>query len=149
MCSGFFLSQDRRFLLNCWHQTTILVDIEHELVQLSNVGECRLLIKERPINQPQYNLSSTSQVAAIIVGGDYQSIQGGRNINVIHNDGDLKKVQETKGYYDPLQYPLLLPFGTHGWDINTRSNNGQKISCRKYYCYMLQVYSLTTLFLFN
>ncbi|KAI5423334.1 hypothetical protein KIW84_046346 [Lathyrus oleraceus] len=33
------------------------------------------------------------------------SMDYGRDINVIHCDGNLKKVQETKGYYDPLQYP--------------------------------------------
>ncbi|KAI5433705.1 hypothetical protein KIW84_020828 [Lathyrus oleraceus] len=47
------------------------------------------------------------------------SMEYGRDINVIRHDGNLKKVQETKGYYDPLQYPILFPFGTHGWDVNT------------------------------
>jgi hypothetical protein len=122
------------------HQYNPYVRKFKQLAQLPNVAECRLLIKERPINQPQYNLPSASQVAAIIVGGDDESIQSRRDINVIRHDGNLKKVQETKGYYDPLQYPLLLPFGTHGWDTNTRSNNGQNITCREYYCYMLQVH---------
>ncbi|GAU49645.1 hypothetical protein TSUD_407820 [Trifolium subterraneum] len=121
------------------HRCNPYVEKFKQLAQLPNVGECRLLLKEHPINRPQYNLSSASQVAAIIVGGDDESIQSGRDINVIRHDGRLKKVQETKGYYDPRQYPLLLPFGTHGWDINTRSNNGQKVTCRKYYCYMLQI----------
>ncbi|KAI5397540.1 hypothetical protein KIW84_063382 [Lathyrus oleraceus] len=63
----------------------------------------------------------------------------GRDINVIRYDGNLKKVQETKGYYDPLQYPVLFPFGTHGWDINTTNCNGRRVSCRAYYSYMLQI----------
>ncbi|KAI5390770.1 hypothetical protein KIW84_075891 [Lathyrus oleraceus] len=62
-----------------------------------------------------------------------------RDINVIRCDGNLKKVQETKRYYDPLQYPILFPFGTHGWDINTTNCNGQRVSCRAYYSYMLQI----------
>ncbi|KAI5438717.1 hypothetical protein KIW84_024444 [Lathyrus oleraceus] len=61
------------------------------------------------------------------------SMNYGRDINVIRCDGNLKKVQETKGYYDPLQYPVLFPFGTHGWDINTTNCNGRKVSCRAYY----------------
>ncbi|KAI5429384.1 hypothetical protein KIW84_034118 [Lathyrus oleraceus] len=67
------------------------------------------------------------------------SMEYGRDINVIRHDGNLKKVQDTKGYYDPLQYPILFPFGTHGWDINTTNRNGRRVSYRAYYSYMLQV----------
>ncbi|GAU43626.1 hypothetical protein TSUD_185190 [Trifolium subterraneum] len=73
------------------HRCNPYVENFKQLAQLPNVGECRLLLKERPINQPQYNLSSASQVAAIIVGGDDESIQRGRDINVIRHDGNLKK----------------------------------------------------------
>ncbi|KAI5433936.1 hypothetical protein KIW84_020970 [Lathyrus oleraceus] len=69
----------------------------------------------------------------------HDSMDYGRDINVIRYDGNLKKVQETKGYYDPLQYPVLFPFGTHGWDINTTNCNGRRVSCRAYYSYMLQI----------
>lgn len=47
------------------------------------------------------------------------------------------KIQETMGYYDPIQHPLLLHFGTYGWDLNTKNDNIQNISCREYYSYML------------
>ncbi|XP_050908432.1 uncharacterized protein LOC127122068 [Lathyrus oleraceus] len=62
-----------------------------------------------------------------------------RDINVISHGGNLKKVQETKGYYDPLQYPILFLFETHSWDINTINCIGRKESCRAYYSYMLQI----------
>ncbi|KAI5447791.1 hypothetical protein KIW84_015297 [Lathyrus oleraceus] len=67
------------------------------------------------------------------------SMDYGRDINVIRYDGNLKKVQEIKGYYDHLQYPVLFPFGTHGWDINTTNCNGRRVSYRTYYSYMLQI----------
>ena len=38
------------------HQYNPYVRKFKQLAQLPNVAECRLLIKERPINQPQYNL---------------------------------------------------------------------------------------------
>ena len=38
-----------------------------QLAQEPNIHICSLLIKERPTNQPQYNLPTTSQVAAVIV----------------------------------------------------------------------------------
>ncbi|KAF1898811.1 hypothetical protein Lal_00018930 [Lupinus albus] len=35
-----------------------------------------------------------------------------------------------QGYYDLLQYPILFPYGTYRWDINTTSHNGRCITCR-------------------
>ncbi|KAI5438213.1 hypothetical protein KIW84_024094 [Lathyrus oleraceus] len=67
------------------------------------------------------------------------SMDYGRDINIIRCDGNLKKVKETKGYYDHLQYPVLFPFGAHGWDVNTTNCNGRRVSCRAYYSYMLQI----------
>jgi hypothetical protein len=129
-----------RRLQNMLHQYNPFVHNLRQLALQPNVHECRLLIKERPSNQPQYNLPSVSQVAAVIVGGDDVTLERGRDINIFSNDGNLQKVQETMGYYDPLQYPLLFPFGTYGWDLQTRNSSGTKISCRAYYSYMLQVH---------
>ncbi|XP_050908754.1 uncharacterized protein LOC127122459 [Lathyrus oleraceus] len=110
-----------------------------QLSLLPNISECSLILKECPSNHHQYNLPIAEQVATIIVGCDADSMEYGRDINVIRHDGNLKKVQETKGYYDPLQYPILFPFGTHGWDVNTTNCNGRRVSCRAYYSYMLQI----------
>ncbi|KAL6205141.1 hypothetical protein ACLB2K_022405 [Fragaria x ananassa] len=51
----------------------------------------------------------------------------------------LLNVSDCAGYYDPLQYPLLLAYGTYGWDINSRSNNNREMTCRAYYAYVLQI----------
>ncbi|CAK8577983.1 unnamed protein product [Lathyrus sativus] len=110
-----------------------------QLSQSPNIGEYSFILKERPSNHHQYNLPTAEKVAEIIVGGDSDSMEYGRDINVICRDGNLKKVQETKGYYDPLQYPILFPFGTHGWDVNTTNCNGRRLSCRAYYSYVLQI----------
>ncbi|KAI5429927.1 hypothetical protein KIW84_034492 [Lathyrus oleraceus] len=120
------------------HQFNPFVIRFKQLSILPNISECSLILKERPSNHHQYNLPTAEQLAAIIVGCDADSMDYGRDINVIRCDGNLKKVQETKGYYDPLQYPVLFPFGTHGWDINTTNCNGRRVSCRAYYSYMLQ-----------
>ncbi|KAL0307648.1 UNVERIFIED_CONTAM: hypothetical protein Scaly_2976100 [Sesamum calycinum] len=47
-------------------------------------------------------------------------------------------VKEFSGYYDPLQYPLLLPYGTYGWDSDCRTIDGTRVTCCDYYAYMLQ-----------
>ncbi|XP_061993411.1 uncharacterized protein LOC133711277 [Rosa rugosa] len=36
-------------------------------------------------------------------------------------------------------YPLLLPYGIYGWDINSHDENGRPMSCCDYYAYMLQM----------
>ncbi|KAF7808406.1 ATP-dependent DNA helicase PIF1-like [Senna tora] len=49
-------------------------------------------------------------------------------------------VPNTVGYYDPLQYPLLLLCGKYVWDVNTQNDATPrtKVTCRDYYSYMLQ-----------
>ncbi|KAI5425913.1 hypothetical protein KIW84_031659 [Lathyrus oleraceus] len=122
------------------HQCNSFVIVFSQLALEPNIEECRLLIKEHPSNQPRYSLPSASQVATIVIGGgDEDTIERGRDINVINCDGKLTKVQETMGYYDPVQYPILLPFGTYGWDIETKTNVGTNVTCREYYSYVLQL----------
>ncbi|XLR40667.1 hypothetical protein S83_025327, partial [Arachis hypogaea] len=121
------------------HRYNPFLHVFRQLAQRSDVHECSLVIRERPANQPQYSLPTASQVAAIIVDDDVETIIRGRDIKVQTHAGSLRRIQEFVGYYDPLQYPLLFPFGTHGWDINTRSQSGGKVSCRTYNSYMLQI----------
>ncbi|XP_029151589.1 uncharacterized protein [Arachis hypogaea] len=121
------------------HRYNPFLHVFRQLAQRSDVHECSLVIRERPANQPQYSLPTASQVATIIVGDDVETMIRGRDIKVQTHAGSLRRIQEFVGYYDPLQYPLLFPFGTHGWDINTRSQSGGKVSCRTYNSYMLQI----------
>uniref|UniRef100_A0A803LJL4 ATP-dependent DNA helicase n=1 Tax=Chenopodium quinoa TaxID=63459 RepID=A0A803LJL4_CHEQI len=81
------------------------------LAQQENVQDFALRINEQPSDRPQYCLPTASQVAAMIVAG----------------------------YYDPLQYPLLFPYGSYGWSINSLDNNGITIPCRSFYAYIIQV----------
>ncbi|KAI5442923.1 hypothetical protein KIW84_011814 [Lathyrus oleraceus] len=80
------------------HQFNPFVIRFKQLSILPNISECSLILKEHPSNHHQYNLPTAEQVAAIIVGCDADSMDYGRDINVIRCDGNLKKVQETKGY---------------------------------------------------
>ncbi|KAI5402724.1 hypothetical protein KIW84_050356 [Lathyrus oleraceus] len=80
------------------HQFNPFVIRFKQLSILPNISECSLILKERPSNHHQYNLPTAEQVAPIIVGCDADSMDYGRDINVIRCDGNLNKVQETKGY---------------------------------------------------
>jgi hypothetical protein len=39
------------------------------------------------------------------------------------NENLLQTFQDYHRSYDPLQYPLIFPYGTDGWTLNLKSNN--------------------------
>jgi len=90
------------------HRCNPFVHVFRQLAQEPNIQICSLLIKKRHANQPQYNLPTTSQVAVVIVTADKTLMARGRDIKVAGHDENLINIQETVGYYDPLQYPLLF-----------------------------------------
>ncbi|KAL5729947.1 DNA helicase [Ranunculus cassubicifolius] len=96
---------------------------------MDNVNDIRLELKERRPDQHQYNLPTASQVAAILIG-----------VTIKTQGGHLLNVPDTAGFYDPLQYPLLHPYGQFGWDVQLHNKfTGSFLSCRAYYCYLLQI----------
>ncbi|XP_028125521.1 uncharacterized protein LOC114322422 [Camellia sinensis] len=82
-----------------------------QLAQRLDIHECRLQIKEQPRNRPQYNLPTAPEVAAVLVGGEEAGNLKPRDIIVQSTSGHLLNISDIVGYYDPLQYPLLLPYG--------------------------------------
>ncbi|XP_028053298.1 uncharacterized protein LOC114257721 [Camellia sinensis] len=81
-----------------------------QLAQRPDIHECRLQIKEQPRNRPQYNLPTAPEVAAVLVGGEEAGNLRPRDIIVQSTSGHLLNIPDITGYYDPLQYPLLLPY---------------------------------------
>ncbi|XP_072084498.1 uncharacterized protein [Arachis hypogaea] len=79
-----------------------IYDTEHELqnrmlenTQLhEDLQECSLVIRERPANQPQYSLPTASQVAAIIVGNDIETMVHGQDVKVQTHAGKLRWVRQ-------------------------------------------------------
>ncbi|KAK4409487.1 hypothetical protein Sango_0021700 [Sesamum angolense] len=115
------------------------VKIFRQLAQHADIHDCRLLIREKPGTNLQYTLPTSSQVAAILVGGKELMEGSDRDIIVQTVGGELINIKDYAGYYDPLQYPLLLPYGTYGWYSNYESVRGRRITCCDYYAYMLQI----------
>ncbi|KAI3960019.1 hypothetical protein MKW98_016743, partial [Papaver atlanticum] len=122
------------------------VHVIRPLTQREDIQRCRLVIKEQPATEKQYTLPTASQVAAIVVEGDGSGKPGEGDIVVRTTKGKLLFIQETTGYYDPLQYPLLLPYGSYGWDQNSMDDNDRRFTCLEYYSYMLQIRSSETSF---
>ncbi|XP_035539697.1 uncharacterized protein LOC118344048 [Juglans regia] len=82
------------------------------------------------LDQRVFNAPTSSQVAAIWVENEDADQLGGRDICVFGHSGGSHIVQYYFGCYDPLQYPLLFPFGDTGWHqgikrINRGSTSGR------------------------
>ncbi|KAG2713614.1 hypothetical protein I3760_04G185100 [Carya illinoinensis] len=76
----------------------------------------KICIKSDPdLDQRVYNAPTSSEVTAIWIEDDTLEQVTPRDIFVYNHVGGSHIVQYYFGCYDPLQYPLLFPFGDIGW----------------------------------
>ncbi|XP_042941189.1 uncharacterized protein LOC122275912 [Carya illinoinensis] len=89
--------------------------------------ECqKICIRSDPgLDQRVYNAPTSSKVAAIWVEDDTLEQITPRDIFVYNHVGGSHIVQYYYGCYDPLQYPLLFPFGDIGWHQGIQRINRQ------------------------
>ncbi|KAK8952560.1 hypothetical protein KSP39_PZI003646 [Platanthera zijinensis] len=116
-----------------------------QIAQHTQLQSFQLLIRERTSTDRQYILPTASQVAAVLVGAEDFAESTDRDIKVHSTSGHLTTVREYSGFYDPLQYPLLLSQGTFGWDLALQTDQGLRVSCCDYYACLLQVINFTTI----
>jgi hypothetical protein len=112
----------------------------------SDVRDVKIrLIGTRGPNERQYNIPTSSEVAAVIVG-DFSVESSNRDIIVEHTSSGLQRISELHPSFMSLQYPLLFPYGEDGFrtDIIYRNIGGRKfknrksVTMREYYAYRLQ-----------
>jgi len=96
-----------------------LMENNHPTVKLRILGK-------RNRDGRTYNMPTTSEVAALIVG-DFDSSDFDRDIVVEERTGFLKRISIVEPSYFPLQYPLLFPMGEDGY----RKDIKYQISDRK------------------
>ncbi|KAL5560737.1 hypothetical protein UlMin_036948 [Ulmus minor] len=86
------------------------------LKDIPNLKDHQIVIKSNPdLDQKIYNTPLASQVAAIWLDDNSTTEYTTRHIIVHSYIGFKHKVEYYFGCYDPLQYPLLFPFGEPGW----------------------------------
>jgi len=84
----------------------------------------------KPVNQHRgrYNAPSTSEVALVIVGQDFEK----RDIILQSRDTKLVRINETHRAYDALQYLLMFCRGEDGYSIKIPQRDpSSKISLKK------------------
>ncbi|KAI3801999.1 hypothetical protein L1987_30120 [Smallanthus sonchifolius] len=103
------------------------------------------LIGRRQQDGRMYNLPTSSEVAALIVGDIGDSFES-RYIIVRTQAGSLHRISELHPSYLPLQYPLLFPYGDDGYrvdiphrDVTSISKNKrQSCTMREFFAYRIQ-----------
>ncbi|CAJ2631977.1 unnamed protein product [Trifolium pratense] len=93
----------------------------------------------------RYNLPTTSEVAALIVG-DFDAADFERDIILETQSGLLKRISAFEPAYLPLQYPMLFPRGEDGFrkdiqyndDSNAPTIKRRTITLREWFAYRIQ-----------
>ncbi|XP_072054416.1 uncharacterized protein [Arachis hypogaea] len=112
-----------------------------------DIANIRLrLYRKRSKDARVYNLPSSNEVAALIVG-DFDSGDAGRDIIVQLKSGHLQRIHETHTAFIPLQYPMMFPYSEDGYqeDIPLRESHRadenrkrQRVSLREFIAFRIQ-----------
>ncbi|KAG5098315.1 hypothetical protein JHK82_048169 [Glycine max] len=102
------------------------------------------LISQRQTNGRLYNLPTTTEVAALIVGDEHSADK--RDIMIEKQSRLLKRIHELHPAYLPLQYPLLYPKGEDGYRLNIphkdhaniHAAKRKQVTLHEYFSYRLQ-----------
>ncbi|KAG2823728.1 hypothetical protein PC113_g22143 [Phytophthora cactorum] len=106
-----------------------------------DIVDVRFRLHENRSRPGTYNLPTVSEVGATMI--EDGNLDQPRDIILYAKDHRLLRLYDTHATYDPLQYPLLLPYGELGWtytdiydgDIVRRNKRG--MSLREHVAYRL------------
>nr|XP_025648288.1 uncharacterized protein LOC112743284 [Arachis hypogaea] len=87
------------------------------------------LLGKRGNDGRRYNLPSTNEVAALIVG-DFDLEKTDRDIVVETRSGRLQRINQLNPSYLGLQYPLYFPYGEDGFKEHIPLNKGRTNSTK-------------------
>ncbi|KAG5557451.1 hypothetical protein RHGRI_007629 [Rhododendron griersonianum] len=97
------------------------------LAMTPNIDSYEIRLKADPImNDKTFDAPTASQVALIWKDNEDGSELRERDILVKKHDGHSVTIKYYYGGYDPLQHPLLFPYGEPGWHRGIKRNNPNK-----------------------
>nr|CAD1820584.1 unnamed protein product [Ananas comosus var. bracteatus] len=88
------------------------------------------LLRKRGTDGRRYNLPTSSEVAALIVG-DIEKNTVERDIVVETQTSLLQRIHELHPSYLPMQYPLLFPYGEDGYRDGIQIRGSESFSSKK------------------
>ncbi|GMF45689.1 unnamed protein product [Phytophthora fragariaefolia] len=86
------------------------------------VKDIRYVLHSKPSEPRTYNLPTVSEVGVAMI--EDGNLTRPRDLYVVAKDHSLLRLFETDEKYDPLQYPLLFPYGDLGWTYTDVYANG-------------------------
>jgi len=99
-----------------------IIRMVHDFRALSKNVPVRLtLYRNINFDSWTYNVPDVDEVVVLIVG-DFEDFEDGRDIVVKERDGMLHRIHETHSKYIPIQYPLLSPFGDDQYQEHIERN---------------------------
>ncbi|KAG5517414.1 hypothetical protein RHGRI_037973 [Rhododendron griersonianum] len=97
------------------------------LATTPNIDSYQIRLRADPIvDDKTFNAPTASQVALIWKDNEDDSELRERDILVEKHDGHSVTIKHYYGCYDPLQYPLLFPYGEPGWHRGIKRNSSNK-----------------------
>ncbi|GMF58997.1 unnamed protein product [Phytophthora fragariaefolia] len=115
--------------------------LREDLARGMQVKDIRYVLHSKPSEPRTYNLPTVSEVGVAMV--EDGNLTRPRDHYVVAKDHSLLRLFETDEKYDPLQYPLLFPYGDLGWTYTDVYANGakyrnkRKMSLREHVAYRL------------
>lgn len=106
-------------MLNTNHQYVPLYRQAYEILQTydpANDVEVYLRFIPGQLDRRRYNLPTADDIAVILPGQNKEP----RDIVLRQRAGPLHRISDLHPAYVSLQYPLLFPFGEHGWHPGLR-----------------------------
>ena len=104
------------------------------LKNVLNLDSYQIVQKSHSENdQRVWNQPTASQIVALWVEGQDSGERYKRHIQIYTKEGKDHLVQYYYGCYDPLQYPLLFPFGETGWHPGIKRTAPHNPNKRKRY----------------
>ncbi|XP_074303613.1 uncharacterized protein LOC141638064 [Silene latifolia] len=133
-------------MLYGYNRLAKMCKMARERIETSSLQPVQLrLLGSRSRDGRQYNLPSTDELAALIIGnGDTE--KGVRDIVIHDRAAGLKRISELHPSFMAMQYPLMFPYGEDGFklgilhaDAETTTRKKRKtVTMREYYAYRFQ-----------
>ena len=102
------------------------MDFFRSLRDLLISDDTRIFIRCDPqLDQRVYNAPSASKVVGIWIENSDTNQSVEHDIIIYSHSGNSHRIKHYFGFYDPLEYPLLFPYGDSGWHrhIKRRQRN--------------------------
>nr|XP_016461071.1 PREDICTED: uncharacterized protein LOC107784450 isoform X1 [Nicotiana tabacum]XP_016461077.1 PREDICTED: uncharacterized protein LOC107784450 isoform X1 [Nicotiana tabacum]XP_016461084.1 PREDICTED: uncharacterized protein LOC107784450 isoform X1 [Nicotiana tabacum]XP_016461092.1 PREDICTED: uncharacterized protein LOC107784450 isoform X1 [Nicotiana tabacum]XP_016461100.1 PREDICTED: uncharacterized protein LOC107784450 isoform X1 [Nicotiana tabacum]XP_016461106.1 PREDICTED: uncharacterized pro len=103
------------------------------LSEISNLQNYHIALKcNSGLDQRIFNLPSTTEVAAIWVDENDVGAIHVPHIQIYTHSNRTQRVNYYFGCYNPLQYPLLFPYGQSGWHFGIKKFHGEENMPKNY-----------------